>query len=384
MKLFLSYPSEKLAEAREVYNYLHGLGIDVWFDKESIVGGLDWSREIIQAQQSADLIVLLCSTETVRKSGIYQREINTIVRILEEKPLGSIFLISIRLENVSLPPEISRFQWIDFFDSDWKMKLRLSLERKLKQLGEPLPEKFQKFPSNRPYTSRELRFINDKLSIANDLIIYDIDQELSDDQRDYWSYINSEIVSKSFGSFYKAKSDLYECISAYNWDRKLESSLSMEEFYRCDNLLSLRFSWYMDSGGAHPSHGIFTMNFNGPDHGKVTLHELLGYNDKYIDMIQKYCSMEISKELIAEGDDIEAGEFFDFLNDEHRWEAFSEYGVNTHGITINLSPYSVLPFVFGTHVVSIPWKHLTGKIASRYRDSPIGLLGGASIIADAD
>src|SRR5215203_1136758 len=98
MKVFLSYPSEQLSNAYEVYNYLKSLDLDVWFDKKSIVAGADWSREIDHAQKSADLIVLLSSRESVKKEGVYQREINRIIELAHEKPLGSLILINIRLE----------------------------------------------------------------------------------------------------------------------------------------------------------------------------------------------------------------------------------------------------------------------------------------------
>ena len=73
MKIFLSYPSERLSYAREIYSLLISWGVDVWFDKESIIAGQDWSREISRAQTEAQLIILICSTEIVSKTGVIQK-----------------------------------------------------------------------------------------------------------------------------------------------------------------------------------------------------------------------------------------------------------------------------------------------------------------------
>ena len=75
MKIFLSYPSERLTQAREIYAFLVSLGLNVWFDKESLVAGQDWERESGKAQRNADLIVQICSVEVISKTGIIQREI---------------------------------------------------------------------------------------------------------------------------------------------------------------------------------------------------------------------------------------------------------------------------------------------------------------------
>jgi hypothetical protein len=77
MKLFLSYPSERLSQAREIYNFMIGHGLDVWFDKENLIAGQNWEREINKAQCDADMIVQVCSTEIVNKTGIIQKNSKT-------------------------------------------------------------------------------------------------------------------------------------------------------------------------------------------------------------------------------------------------------------------------------------------------------------------
>ena len=75
VKIFLGYASEHVQTAWEVYWALKDLGCDVWFDKESLVGGDDWGRERETAQQQAQFVAHLISTEVFARAGIIDREI---------------------------------------------------------------------------------------------------------------------------------------------------------------------------------------------------------------------------------------------------------------------------------------------------------------------
>ena len=63
MKIFLGYASEHTETAREIYGFLKTINYDVWFDKVSLVGGDDWDRERASAQQEADFVIHLISSE---------------------------------------------------------------------------------------------------------------------------------------------------------------------------------------------------------------------------------------------------------------------------------------------------------------------------------
>jgi hypothetical protein len=106
MNIFLSYPSERLSPAREIYAFLTSLGLDVWFDKETLVAGQNWERESNKAQSGADLIVQVCSNEIVSKTGVIQRELKDTLGLLKLRPLDSLYLVCIKVDEVSLPPEL--------------------------------------------------------------------------------------------------------------------------------------------------------------------------------------------------------------------------------------------------------------------------------------
>jgi hypothetical protein len=119
LTVFLSYPSERLEKAREIYEFLVTLGINVWFDKETLIGGQNWNRERANAQSEADLTVLVCSPETVDRQGVIQREIKDAIQRCQDAPVGHICLVPLRTEEVRLPQELAFYQYIDLFQDGW-------------------------------------------------------------------------------------------------------------------------------------------------------------------------------------------------------------------------------------------------------------------------
>jgi hypothetical protein len=129
MQVFVSYPSEHLEKALEIKNFIKEIGVDCWFDKDKLVAGEDWDRARKEALKSSDLFVLVCAKQINERDGVYHREINEALNISLKKRLGSIYIIPFRIEKVDLPPEISRFQYINHWESDWKFKISQSFLR---------------------------------------------------------------------------------------------------------------------------------------------------------------------------------------------------------------------------------------------------------------
>src|SRR5882724_11438642 len=123
MKAFLSYPSEHLAVARDVYEFLRTIKVDIWFDKESLIGGQHWDRERARAQREADLTILVLSPETIGRPGVIQRELHETLALLNDQPLGHIYLVVLRTEDLVLPTELEGYQYIDLFRPAWQFKL---------------------------------------------------------------------------------------------------------------------------------------------------------------------------------------------------------------------------------------------------------------------
>jgi len=356
MELFLSYPSEHLKVAREVYAFLQSVNVNTWFDKAGLIAGQDWDRERKAAQKRADLTILICSRETIERAGVIQREVQDILDLLQERPIGDIYLVSVRVEDIRLPPELAKYQYVNYFEPDWRVQLGRSIELKCQQMGIlPSAELIKFFQSSQLpeiRTIKSFRESTDALDSESEFFTYNLDG-------DYWSYINANIISLVFGRIYRARSDFGGELPL---DPKNRWSMRVEEFFRSGELVSIRtsVSWYW-SGAAHNEYGYSSINFGGSTCGKIGLRELLDGSAGTADFL-KYCEIDLRRQLI----EYEPVEFLSYpKNAEEAWKAFGEFNFDNHGLTINFSPCEILAFAFGPQEVHIPWLMLRDKINTR-------------------
>src|SRR5689334_19823261 len=117
-KIFVSYSRPNESSAQRLYNELQGLGLDVWFDKESLLPGQDWNNEIKQAIKRSDFVILLLSSSSVSRRGYFHKEIRLAIDVLQTIPFGHIYLLPVRLNDCEVPPLMSDIQYVDLFP-DW-------------------------------------------------------------------------------------------------------------------------------------------------------------------------------------------------------------------------------------------------------------------------
>jgi hypothetical protein len=117
IKIFLSYAREDLVAARELFVHLNRYpGVDVWFDKESLIAGERWEQAIRKAIRESRYFILLLSEKSVAKKGYYQKEVRLALEILDEYPDDEIFLVPVRVDNCA--PRLERLnslQYVDLF-----------------------------------------------------------------------------------------------------------------------------------------------------------------------------------------------------------------------------------------------------------------------------
>lgn len=102
MKVFISYAREDEEAARRLHAGLLAAGLRPWLDTIDLLPGMDWKREIANAMQSSDVIVLLMSPVSVRKEGFVQKEVHDAIELSQYKPPGSIHLIPAKLAPCEL------------------------------------------------------------------------------------------------------------------------------------------------------------------------------------------------------------------------------------------------------------------------------------------
>jgi hypothetical protein len=374
LKIFLGYPSEFEHAAWQVYEFLKSQGDEVWFDKKSLVAGTDWDKERDKGQREAELVVHLCSEAILNRAGVVNRELRQTLRLVEDQPLGALYVIPVRLEPIKLPVELTRFQYFDFGE-DWRERLSEGVEKRRAQLPSDAP----KSPKQAVITEKPLKGsqnvefedITNSYECRGQYICYD-------GVGLYWTYVNAAVASAALEGYFSARSDFLWLFGKddreQNGDRfKHEWSISAEEFFRSGDMLSLRFYTYIGyAGAAHPNHYITTLNFFGPDAGSLEIERLLGHSAESAQKVIAYCE----KVILAEFDgEIDKGSFFEGYkeDEENLWKLLGQFGFDGKGLTFNFSPYDILPFVLGSHEVLVPWRVLEGLIIDEYKDLVVKL-----------
>lgn len=380
MKIFLGYPSEHEKTAWEIYRFLKAKGDEVWFDKVSLIAGVNWDNERDQGQREAELVIHLCSKAILERPGVVNREIKQTLRLVEDQPLGALYVIPISIEPMKMPLELTRFQILDFKDG-WQERLSESVEKRRAQVSDNSQPPEQTVPDDNPRPPKqpvvEEKPLNGSQKIAFEDITknYECRGEYIRYAKEglYWTYVNGAIASHSLEGFYSAKSDFLkfsaeggEVEDEGRW--KSEWSINTEEFFRSGDMISLRFYNYIGySGAAHPNHHITTLNFFGEDTGTLDIDQLLGRSPESAQKIITYC-----EKVIAAQSELELGgqSIFEYYkNDEaDAWKLLAQFGFDRQGLTFNFSPYDVLPFAFGSHEVQVPWLFLDDMILDEYKD----------------
>lgn len=351
MEIFLSYPSERLKIARQVYDFLTPLGVRVWFDKASLIPGQEWDLERERAQERADLTILICSPETIARAGVIQREIKDVLRLMKDKPAGQIFLISIRTDDVRLPPELAKYHYLDYFKEDWQQQLCRSLDQRYREVNEAPPRALDQLlvAYQSPDTRREAKFGS---QVVAEFFSYNVAAE-------YWTFVNATITSRAMAWFYKQKWFVLRYPARHRW------SLRTEEFFRQGEFASLRlFSTGSASIVGYPSDYVICLNFGASELGLFSLEDLFEGNRETLRYLVKYCKLDLERQNLSLDAQIE---FYKFSahDDEITWRTLSSFNFDGKGLTFNFPVMEVLEHDYGAQEVFIPWRQIKDKLSEK-------------------
>jgi hypothetical protein len=114
-KIFLSYASEDFPHVKPFYEKLKESGLQPWLDREDLLPGVDWDREIVRQIKQSHFVLFCISNRSRTKRGYIQKELRTALEAFQEIPSGQTFLIPVRLEECPVPDELSKYQYADIF-----------------------------------------------------------------------------------------------------------------------------------------------------------------------------------------------------------------------------------------------------------------------------
>lgn len=130
------------------------------------------------------------------------------------------------------------------------------------------------------------------------------------------------------------------------------------------NLWSLKFdfSGYAD-GAAHPYNYSLTLNYDLEQGNKLSLSELFPKDSNYLEVIARYCVVELSKRDIGFYGGFQQGA-------EPTPDNYRNWNIAQDGILITFNEYQVAPYAAGQQTILVPYYELTSII------NPQGPLAG--------
>lgn len=119
LRVFISYSSPDRVRARNLYRKLREQpGLNLWFDKVSLVPTDEWPDEIVRAIHSSDVIVICLSSRSVRRTGFAQEEIELALNLFDEQPEGTLAILPVKLDKCEVPPRLARWHYAELFSRD--------------------------------------------------------------------------------------------------------------------------------------------------------------------------------------------------------------------------------------------------------------------------
>ena len=123
--------------------------------------------------------------------------------------------------------------------------------------------------------------------------------------------------------------------------------------YNKDGLVSIKFETEAYTGGAHPSHTIWTKNFTIPDKKEITYEDVI-LNDSMLETLSQYSLDHFQKQ------NLEYDLFLEGL--EAKKENFSVFNLTDESMIIYFNEYQIAPYVAGNFELAIPYSLISPDI----------------------
>jgi hypothetical protein len=342
--VFISHAKEDIEFAEELFDYLSEHGYSPWLDKKKLKVGSNWDYEIKKALKESTFVILLLSSTSVRKRGYIQKEFKYALEYSENKLIDDIYIIPILLDRCEVPEQLSKFQWIEVEQENFR-----------KSILESLNHQRQKYISTLSPTEISL---NDYTSLSIDLnvALKNLDYECSLPLFSNNTYFDAHFVN----TFIQQKA--LEAISNFrSWIIEIREFLETQEMHSYIDInynikfltrdfLSISIVYDSFVGGAHPNTSFDTLNFRFNPDSKLNLRDLIEYNDLkefLIDCIRKFGDEEQKESLVH---------YVEYISEENVNFVFDEEELEI--IFTNQTPRVIMALSF----LTIPMKELKMRV----------------------
>lgn len=372
--IFLSYTTADRSRVAPWYEFLKRQGHNAWMDKEQLIGGQQWDYEIRRALNSAALIVIFISNNSVNRRGYVQREIRLALTKLEEKLASDIYIVPVLLDPDAARPELlSDLQFLDATDGEFGDHLVRSIQHQLtaaenrteitvddsgiswsksaiteEHLGIP----GYSFTAQVPHlSSAEYKNLGD----CADIIKGWIKEGLSE----YRSGMLSQGEHYSFGQSRFQRT--------HTWDAACADPIVHGQ------TVSVRYSvyWY-GAGAAHGNSSFKTFCFFIEPFFHIGNLRLIFENESdALAEIQTCLLQELSGlKWSPSGDDEQPLlDPSDIRQGIQNWEALENFIFTSAGIEFAFGSYQVGPYAAGVHFATVPYRCIATFLKRDYREA---------------
>ncbi|MEI5664226.1 TIR domain-containing protein [Bosea sp. CCNWLW174] len=374
MQIFLGYAREDLEHAKDVAACLKGAGYSVWRDGDLLVGGDNWDAERLAGQKAADFIIHLLSPVIERRRSVAMREIRETLRLLEDEPFSSNLAMFMRLEEYRVPVQLTVWHYVDKFKDGWQSDLLRAVEKRVAQLEGRKPQNpTQSIATEAPTVEAAEAPVTSKnveLMEGTEGFTSRASYPQYPGKTPFWELVNASIASRALAQHVGWRTQAEQLLE-YRPDQldpqELWQEVAVTEFYRDDDLLSIRIYIHDYSGGAHPNHGVESLNFFGNAGGLVGIRELLNWDDETAKWLAGLC---FDRLVAAYGTDDDGSTFSLTTREEmetNAWQGLDRFTFDRRTVTFSFPPYEVMPYACGIIECSFFWHEIITKIPDRYR-----------------
>jgi len=164
-KIFISYSwKHDTVNAEKVYAAVTSFPgkFNVWMDKESLEGGLEWRPAIIKAIRQAKYFIAILSPGSVKKIGVTNAELYEAIDVLKQYPPNKIYLVPTRIKNCTSPFEqLAKLNYVDLFP-DWDQGMEKLIKTLDKTINFKSPSR-----SSKQKPAKTLKRIPDKIGLVD-------------------------------------------------------------------------------------------------------------------------------------------------------------------------------------------------------------------------
>src|ERR1700693_4704936 len=126
--IFVSHARPNLAVVRKLVRFLQTAGLKTWFDKENLLAGQEWEKEIAHAIRSCSLFIVNLSSAAVDRRGVFQKEIRLALDVALTIPPNQLYIMPVKLDECTIPAELVRYHVLDLFEKNGPQVLLKSIE----------------------------------------------------------------------------------------------------------------------------------------------------------------------------------------------------------------------------------------------------------------